>query len=68
MPIHDIIHYSTSIRPLEPGKCGKEGENYKNLNFLRTKKGFQIKLKKKTFSIVSEGLSFGEKKKKKKKN
>ena len=40
MPIDDIIHYSTSIRPLEPGKCGKEGENYKDLNFLRTKKGF----------------------------
>ena len=23
-PIHDIINYSTSICPFEPGKCGKE--------------------------------------------
>ena len=39
-PIHDIINYSTSICPLESGKCGKEGKNYKNLNVLRTKRAF----------------------------
>ena len=66
MPIHDIIHYSTSIRPLEPGKCGKERENYKNLNFLRTKKGFQIKLKKKHFPQFLKGYHLVKKKKKKK--
>ena len=26
-PIHDIINYSTSICPIESGKCGKEGKN-----------------------------------------
>ena len=34
------INYSTSICPSEPGKCEKEGKNYKNLNILRTKRAF----------------------------
>ena len=59
-PIHDIINYSTSICPFESGKCGKEGENYKNLNIWSTKRASQMKCLK-TFSIVLEGLSFGEK-------
>ena len=42
-PIHDIIHYSTFTCLLESGKCGKEGENYKNLNILRTKRAFSIR-------------------------
>ena len=37
----------------------REGKNYKNLSILRTERAFSMKLK--TFSIVFEGLSFGEK-------
>ena len=58
-PVHDIINYSTSIYPLESGKCGKEGKNYKNLNISRNKKFFRWS--KKTFLVVFKGLSFGEK-------
>ena len=36
-PIYDIINYSTSICPFESGKCGKEEENYKNMNFCNLK-------------------------------
>ena len=36
----------------------KKGESYKNLNILKTKRAFLMKLK--TFFIVFEGLSFGE--------
>ena len=37
---HDIISYSTSICPLESGKCGKDEKNHKTLNILRTKRDF----------------------------
>ena len=43
MQIHDIINYSTSICPFESEKCGKEENNYKNLNILRTKRAFKMK-------------------------
>ena len=39
----DIINYSTSICPFEPGKCGKEEKYHKNLNISRTKGVFQMK-------------------------
>ena len=51
--------------PFESGKCGKEGENYKNVNILRKKRAFYMISK--TFFIVFDGLSFGEKKFDKKK-
>ena len=37
----------------------RKGKNYKNLNILRAKRAFSIKLK--TFFIVFQGLAFGEK-------
>ena len=46
--------------PFQSGKCGKEREYYKNVNILRTKRAFYMISK--TFFIVFEGLSFGEKK------
>ena len=54
-----------SIDRILHGKCRKEGENYKKWISWEQKKVFTLN-KKKTFSIVSEGLSFVEKKKKKK--
>ena len=56
-PIHDIINYSTAICPFESGKCGKEEENYKNLNISRMKRRWN----KKTFFTVFERLSLDAK-------
>ena len=39
-PIHDTINYFTSVCPFESGKCGKEEEDYKNLNISRTESAF----------------------------
>ena len=39
-PIHDIINYSTSICPLESGKCGKEGEKLQKFEYLENEKSF----------------------------
>ena len=58
-PIHDIINYSTFICPFEPGKLGKQGKKYKDLNISRTNKA--LLLKKKNIFIVFEALSFGKK-------
>ena len=53
--IHDIItNYSTSICPFKYGKCGKEGKNYKKLEYLENEKSYLDKTK--TFSIVFKGL------------
>ena len=51
-PIHDIIHYATTICSFESGNCGKEG---------KTQKFEYLENEKRTFFIVFEGLSFGEK-------
>ena len=59
-PIHDIINYSTSICPFESGKCGKEGKKLQKLEYLENEKSFTDEIKK-TFFIVFEGLSFGQK-------
>ena len=32
--VHDILNYSTSISPIESGKCGKEGEKSQKLEYL----------------------------------
>ena len=56
-PIHDIINYSTAICPFESGKCGKEEENYKNLNISRMKRRWN----KETFFSVFERLSLDAK-------
>ena len=58
--IDDIINYSTSFHPFESRKCGKDEKNYKNLKSRERKELFRWN--KKTFFILSEGLSFGEKK------
>ena len=42
-PIHDIINYSTFICPFEPGKLGKQGKKYKDLNISRTNKALLLK-------------------------
>ena len=42
-PIYDIINYSAFSCPFVSGKCGKEGEKYKNLNILWTKRAFSMK-------------------------
>ena len=55
-PIHDIINYSTSICPFESGKCGKEEQKLQNLG---NEKSFLDEIK--TFFIVFQGLSVGEK-------
>ena len=43
--IHDIINYSTSIRPFESGKCKKEGKKSQKLEYLRNKKSFLDEIK-----------------------
>ena len=55
-PIHDIINYSISICPFESGKCGKEEQKLQNLG---NEKSFLDEIK--TFFIVFQGLSVGEK-------
>ena len=44
-PIHDIINYSTSICPLESGKCGKEGEKLQKFEYLENEKSFLDEIK-----------------------
>ena len=39
-PVHDIINYSTSINPFEPGKCGKEGKKSQKFDYLENEKSF----------------------------
>ena len=39
-PIHDIIHYSTSICPFESGKAVKEGKESQIFEYLENKKSF----------------------------
>ena len=39
-PIHDIINYSTSICPVESGKCGKEGKKLQKFEYLEKEKSF----------------------------
>ena len=58
-PTHGIINYSTFICPFVPGKCGKEGKNTK-ISIPGERKDL-FRWNKKTFFIVFEGLSFGEK-------
>ena len=60
--INDIINYSTSICPLNPESVDRKRKNYKNFEKQKSperKEFFQWN--EKTFFIVLEGLSFGEK-------
>ena len=59
------LNYSTSICQFESGKCGKEGKNYKKIEYLENERSFLDEIK--NIFIVFEGLSFGEKKKKRQK-
>ena len=52
-------NYSPSICPFECGKCGKEGKKLQKFEYLENERSFLDE--KKTFFIVFEGLSFGEK-------
>ena len=45
--------------PFKFANCGKEGKKLQKLEYLKNKKSFLYE--KKTFFIVFEGLSFGEK-------
>ena len=45
--------------PFESGNCGKEGKKLQKLEYLENEKSFLDEIK--TFFIVFEGLSFGEK-------
>ena len=56
-----MINYSTSICPFESGKCRKEGQKFQKFEYLKNEKSFLDEIK--TFSIVFEGLLFGEKEK-----
>ena len=53
------MNYSTSICPLESGKCRVEGEKLQKFEYLENKKSFLDGIK--TFFIVFKELSFGEK-------
>ena len=44
----------------ESGKCGKEGKKIQKIEYPESEKSFLDEVK--TFLIVFEGLSFGEKK------
>ena len=44
-PTYDIINYSTSTCPFEPGQCGKEGKKLQKFEYLRTERAFKIKWK-----------------------
>ena len=57
--IHDIINYSTSVCPIESGKCGKEGGKLPKFEYQEKEMSFLDEIK--TFFIFFEGLSFGEK-------
>ena len=39
-PIHDIIYYSTSICPLQSGKCRKEGKKLQKFDYPEKEKSF----------------------------
>ena len=54
-----IFIFDQSLKQWLTGRKRKEDRNYKNLNISRTERAFYIKQK--TFSVVFEGLSFGEK-------
>ena len=43
--MHDIINYSTSICPFEPGKSGKEEEKIQKCEYLENKKSFLDEIK-----------------------
>ena len=45
--------------PFESRNCGKEGKKLQKLEYLENEKSFLDEIK--TFFIVFEGLSFGEK-------
>ena len=53
------MNYFTSICHFESGKCGKEGKKLQNFEYLKNEKSFFNDIK--TFFIVFEGLSYGEK-------
>ena len=38
-----IINYSTSICPLQAGKCRKEGEKLQKFEYLENEKHFELK-------------------------
>ena len=42
--IHDI-NYSTSICPIESGKCGKEGKKLQKIEYLENEKSFLDEIK-----------------------
>ena len=44
-PIYEIINYSTSICPFEPGKCGKEGKKLQKFEYLENEKSFLYEIK-----------------------
>ena len=52
MSVHDIIDYSTSICPVESGKCGKEGKKSQKFEYLENEKSFLDEI---------EWLSYNEK-------
>ena len=58
-PVHDIINYSPSICPFEPAKFGKEGKKLLKFEYVENEKRSFDEVK--TFLVVFEGLSFGEK-------
>ena len=43
--MHDIINYSTSICPFEPGKSGKEEEKIQKFKYLENEKSFLDEIK-----------------------
>ena len=43
--VDDIINYSTSICPFEPGKCGKEWEKLPKFEYLKIEKIFSDETK-----------------------
>ena len=57
--MHGIINYSTSICPFESRKKRKGRGKIQKFEYLENKKSFLDEIK--TFFIVFEGLSFGEK-------
>ena len=54
-----MINPSTSICPFGSGKFGKEGKKLQKFEYLENEKSFLDEIK--TFFIVFEGISFGEK-------
>ena len=54
-----MINYCTFICPFESGKFGKEGKKLQKIEDIENERVFRWN--KKTFFMVFEGLSFGEK-------